>query len=133
MRFYSYLFIAILVLSSIGARAQRIVYSEPDKDDSRRMNFEVVGKIGGNFLIYKNIRGKNFVCVYNNDMQEVSKVEQGYMPEDKLINVDFFPYADFTYVIYEYQKRNVVYCDAVKVDGNGKRMTEIMPLDTSHI
>ena len=38
-----------------------------------------------------------------------------------MINVDFFPYSDFTYMIYQYQKKNVVYCEAVKMDGKGKK------------
>ena len=113
--------------------AQRIVYSDPGSDDTRRMDFEIIGKVSGNFLIYKNIRGKSFVSVYNNDMKEVGKVEQEYIPDERLINVDFFPYADFSYIIYQFQKRNAVYCNAVKVDGNGKRISEVVTLDTSHI
>ncbi|MES2881636.1 MAG: hypothetical protein V4676_05765 [Bacteroidota bacterium] len=113
--------------------AQKIVYSEPDNDDTRRMNFEIIGKVSGNFLIYKNTRNRSYVSVYNNAMEEVSRVEQDYMPDDRLINVDFFPYADHTYLVYQYQKKNVVYCNAVKVDGQGKKISEITTLDTSHI
>jgi len=116
-----------------GLSAQRIVYSEPGSDDTRRMDFEIIGKVSGNFLIYKNIRGKSFVSVYNNDMKELSKVEQEYIPDERLINVDFFPYPDFSYIVYQYQKKNAVYCNAVKVDGSGKRISEIQTLDTSHI
>ena len=66
-------------------------------------------------------------------MEQIGKEELDYIPDDRLINVDFFPYCDFTYMIYQYQKKNVVYCDAVKLDGSGKRISEIMNLDTSHI
>jgi hypothetical protein len=113
--------------------AQKIVYSEPERDDSKRMNFEIIGKVSGNFLIYKKIRTEAYVSVYNAEMQQTSKEKQGYLPDDRLINVDFFPYADYSYVVYQYQKRNVVYCDAVKIDGNGKRVSDIMSLDTTHI
>jgi len=114
-------------------QAQRIVYSEPDKEDSRRMNFEVIGKISGNFLVYKGLRGKNYISVYDNDMNQTAKVDQDYLPTDRLINVDFFPYGDFAYLIYEYQKKNTVYCNAVKIDGSGNKASDIMTLDTSHI
>jgi hypothetical protein len=113
--------------------AQKIIYSEPDRDDNRRMNFEVVGKIDGNFLIYKFYRNKSWVTLLDNDMKEVSKVTQDYMPEDRLINVDFFPYSEFFYAIYQYQKRNVVYCEAVKINGQGKKISDIITLDTTHI
>src|SRR5690606_33514374 len=118
---------------SITTRAQKIVYSEPDREDNRRMNFEIVGKVSGNFLIYKNTRNRNAIAVYNSEMQEISREEQSYMPSDRLINVDFFPYQDFAYMVYQYQKKNVVYCMAAKVDGNGKKVGEVQTLDTSHI
>jgi hypothetical protein len=121
---------SLIITASFG---QKIVYSEPEREDSRRMDFEIIGKVSGNFLIYKKIRTNNYVAVYNQEMEQIGKEEQDYMPEDRLINVDFFPYSDFTYVIYQYQKKNVVYCDAVKIDGNGKKISDIISLDTSHI
>ena len=48
----------LAVVTGITATAQKIVYSESEKDDTRRLNFEVAGKVGGNFLIYKNIRNR---------------------------------------------------------------------------
>ncbi|MGN6164939.1 MAG: hypothetical protein ACTHOF_10405 [Flavisolibacter sp.] len=113
--------------------SQRIVYSQPGDDDTRRMNFEVIGKVSGNFLIYKNTRGKSFISIYDNNMEEVNKVEQEYIPDDRLINVDFFPYNDFSYIIYQYQKKNIVYCNAVKVDGSGKRISDVITLDTTKL
>ena len=97
------------------------------------MNFEIIGKVSGNFLIYKNLRTSNYIAVYNNNMEEVDKVSQDYIPADRLINVDFFPYTDFSYVVFQYQKKNVVYCEAVKIDGNGKKASDVITLDTSHI
>lgn len=113
--------------------AQKVVYSEPERDESRRMNFEVIGKVSGNFLIYKENRSRNYIGVYDNDMVQVAREEHDYIPNDRLINVDFVAFNDYAYMIYQYQKRNVVYCDAVKLDGQGKRVSDVMPLDTSHI
>lgn len=133
MKYFKYCFSSLLVLFVFGAQAQRIVYSAPEKDDTRRMNFEIVGKISGNFLIYKNVRGKNYISIYNNEMEQIGKEEQDFMPTDRLINVDFFSYPEHSYMVYQYQKKNVVYCDAVKIDGNGKRLSDVVELDTSHI
>jgi hypothetical protein len=123
----------LLLLSGTSALAQKIVYSEPERDDSRRMNFEIIGKFGANYLIYKNPRNRDFICVYDNDMKQVGKVEMDYIPDDRLINVDFFPYNDFTYVVYQYQRKNVVYCMSVKIDGLGKRISDPVELDSSHL
>ncbi|HMR93631.1 MAG TPA: hypothetical protein PKC69_15020 [Chitinophagaceae bacterium] len=116
------------------AHSQRIVYSEPDKEDSRRLNFEIIGKINGNFLIYKNIRSKNWISILDNDMKQVARVEQDYLPDnDRVINVDFFPYNDFCYMIYQYRKRNIIYCAAAKIDGNGNKMGDLIELDTTQV
>ncbi len=133
MKFLKYLFFICLSFFAFDSFAQKIIYSEPDKDETRRMNFEVIGRVGGNFMIYKNIRGKNFISVYNNDMQQIVKSEHAYLPDDRLINVDFFPYTDYAYMIYQYQRKNVVYCNAVKLDGMGKKLGDITELDTTHI
>jgi hypothetical protein len=133
MSFNRFLFTLVFLLAVGSSFGQRIVYSDPEKDDSRRMNFEIIGKVSGNFLVYKQIRNKNFVSVYNTEMEQIGKEEQDYMPNDRIINVDFFPYNDFSYVVYQYQKKNVVYCDAVKIDGSGKKVSDIISLDTSHI
>jgi hypothetical protein len=133
MKFLKYLFFICLSFFAYDSFAQKIIYSEPDKDETRRMNFEVIGRVAGNFMIYKNIRGKNFISVYNNDMQQIVKSEHAYLPDDRLINVDFFPYTDYAYMIYQYQRKNVVYCNAVKLDGTGKKLGDIIELDTTHI
>ncbi len=126
-------FLCILLALFNSGNAQRILISEPDRDDSRRMNFEIIGKMGNHFLIYKNIRNDNFICLYDNEMKLVEKVRHEYMPDERLINVDFFPYPDFVYMIYQYQKRNIVHCYAVKLDAMGKKMNDPVEIDTTLI
>src|SRR5262245_43946196 len=134
MRFlFSLVLVLISTVISLSANAQRILISEPDKDDSRRMKFEIIGKMGNNYLIYKNIRSDNFICIYDNEMKMTKKVKHEYLPDERLINVDFFPYPDFIYMIYQYQKRNIVHCAAVKLDGRGERISEPIELDTTSI
>jgi len=123
----------ILFLAGLfnSVNAQRILISEPDKEDSRRMDFEIIGKMGPHYLIYKNIRGESFICLYDNEMKLVQKVKHEYLPEDKMINVDFFAYPDFIYAIYQYQRRNIIYCSAVKLDGMGKKISDPVVMDTT--
>ena len=60
MRFYKQfqglIFWVLLGLNGPILSAQKLVYAEPDRADNRRMNFEIIGKVGPNFLIYKNVR-----------------------------------------------------------------------------
>jgi hypothetical protein len=130
-------FLAILILMastvSTNLIAQRVLISEPDKEDSRKMNFEIIGKIGENLLVFKNIRSDNFICIYDNNMKQIGKVQHTFLEDERLINVNFFAYPNFFYVIYEFQKRNIVYCKAVKLDAMGKRLTDPIDVDTTNI
>ena len=49
----------LLVVHGASAQAPRVYYSEPNKDDTRRTEFEIIGKLGVDFLVYKNNRSKH--------------------------------------------------------------------------
>src|SRR4051794_5959486 len=100
----------------VHAQAPKIVYSEPEKEDSRRTNFEIIGKMNGNFLVYKANRNDDAICIYDNDMKLKERVKLDFTPDQQLINVDFITYPDFFYMIYEFQKKGVVHCMATKMD-----------------
>jgi len=131
LRRLAFLCFLIGLLNSVNA--QRILISEPDKEDSRRMDFEIIGKMGNHYLIYKNIRNESFICLYDNEMKLVKRVKHEYLPDDKMINVDFFTYPDFIYAIYQYQRRNIVHCAAVKLNGMGEKISEPVVLDTTSL
>ena len=125
--------IAILLFClPLLAHSQKITYSSPESEDTRALDFEVIGKVGGNFLVYKNIRNKYAVSVYDNDMKMKDKVSLGFMPE-KAINTDFVAYPDYAWMLYEFQKRSILHCMAVKLDPNGKLIGEPIELDTTSI
>src|SRR5258705_864039 len=125
------LFFLTAIFNSLNA--QRILISEPDREDSRRMDFEIIGKMGNNYLIYKNIRNESFICLYDNEMKMIKRVKHEYLPEDRMINVDFFAYPDFIYAIYQYQRKNIVHCAAVKLDGMGEKISDPVELDTTSL
>lgn len=112
--------------------AQRISYSEPQRDDGRRTDFEIIGKIEGNFLVFTNNRSDNNISIFDNDMKLLNRVSLDFLP-DKYINAYFIPYPDFFYMIYEYQKKNIVHCAAVKINGQGKNLSQPVDLDTTQI
>jgi len=129
---YSLLTLFWMTLFSSFGYAQKITYSEPEREDTRRTNFEIIGRIGGNILVFKNNRNDNDISVYDNNMKLLNRVKQTDL-DDRWINVDFIPYNDFAWMIYQYQRKSVVYCMAVKIDGNGKRISEPQELDTTRI
>lgn len=124
--------IIVGMLLPIISISQRITYSEPERDDSKGMSFEIIGKVSGNFLVYKTIRNIHVICAYDNDMKLSEKSSLGFMP-DKVLNVDFIAYPDFFYMIYQYQRKSILRCMAVKFDAKGHQVGEQMQLDTTFI
>lgn len=123
-------FLVSFVIATTLVKSQQITYSEVDKEDGRINGYEVIGKINGNILVYKNIRDVHYIQVFNNDMMPIERVQLDYLT-DRVFNVDFLLYKDFFYLFYQYQKRNIVYCNAIKIDGLGKKTGDILELDTT--
>ncbi|MGN6533908.1 MAG: hypothetical protein ACTHK0_19360, partial [Ginsengibacter sp.] len=127
------IFVFFILLAFYSAvHSQQITYTQPEQQDSRALDFQIIGKIHDNILIYKNIRNNYSICSYDNSMRLLNRIEMSFMPE-KTLNVDFVLYPDFAYMIYQYQRRNTVYCDAVKINGDGKLLSDPVQLDTTHI
>ena len=122
----------LLLLLPMLMQAQQIQYSQPEQDDSRRTNFEIIGRVSGNILVFKNNRSSNAISIYNNDMKLVQRVPLDYLPE-KYTNIEFVQYPDFFYMMYEYEKKNIVHFTAVKLDGQGKRLSDPVDLDTTQV
>ncbi len=112
--------------------AQKIAYTEPDRDDARDVNFEIIGRLQGNNIIYKNSRGNYTLSVYDNDMKLIGKKKLDFLP-DKLINTDFISYPDHFVMIYQYQQKNVVYCMGVNFNSNADTIGNPVEMDTTEI
>lgn len=122
----------VLLFSACYSNAQHVIYSEPDKNDYRQTDFEIIGKVSGNILIYKNSRSSYSLSVYNTDMKQKERLSLDFLP-DRIINADFLAYPDFCYMFYQFQKRNVVYSMAARINGNGKIQGKPITMDTTEI
>ncbi len=124
--------LAALLVCCIAASAQRITYSDPERGDDRDINFDIIGKMNGNILVYKNIRWRHAISLYDGEMALKERVTLDFVP-DRTFNVDFVVYPDFLYMVYQYERRNIVYCMGVKIDANGQKVGEPVQLDTTKI
>ncbi len=122
----------VIIALPLWVLSQRIHYSDPGKDDYRQVNFEIIGKVTNNIVVYKNFRSKNDLSIFDNEMKLKDKINLDFLP-DKLINVDFIPYPNFFYMVYQYQKRNIVYCNVVKMNGEGEKLIGPVEIDTTQI
>ena len=125
--------IGLLLLLPVFSFAQRIIFSEPQREDNRDINFDVIGRMNSNIIVFKNARYKYAVSVYNaEDMTLKEKVDLDFIP-DKAFNVDYVTYPDNFYLIYQFQRRGVVYCMGAKMDFNGHIIDKPVELDTTHV
>ncbi len=124
--------IGLLLFLPIFIQAQHIVYSEPEDDDTRKTDFEIIGRVSGNILIFKNNRTTSVISIYNPEMKLIQRVTLPFIPE-KYTNVDFVQYPDFFYLLCEYQKKNIVHLTAFKMDGQGQTVGEPVEMDTTQV
>lgn len=123
----------LMLLLPLCSAAQHITFSETQREDNRDINFNIVGKLNNNVIVFKNARYKYAVSVYNaEDMVLKEKVDLDFIPE-KAFNVDYITFADNFYFIYQYQRKGVVYCMGAKMDGNGHIIDKPLELDTTHV
>lgn len=127
-----YLLFFVFASISPALTAQTLKFSDFDREDTREMNFEIIGKMNNRIMVYKNIRWRHKIAVYDNDMNTLKTVDLDFVPE-KTFNVDFVAYPDFFYMIYQYQQRNILHCMVVKMNENLDKITEPTEVDTTRI
>ena len=132
MKRFIFFFFFFLMGAQQWASAQKISYSPLIKEDNQDINFEILGKIGNNYVVYKKVRWKHMLQVFNTDMTQRSNERMSYIP-DKVLNVDFVTYPDHFYMIFQYQRNSNVFCKAVKINSEGERISEVMMLDSTRV
>ncbi|MES2772988.1 MAG: hypothetical protein V4722_02305 [Bacteroidota bacterium] len=124
--------IIVTSLTITSTHAQRVIYSEPNREDVRQTNFEIIGRYNGNILVYKSLRSHHTISIYDLDMKEATRLSLEYMP-DRVTNVDFISYPGYAWMVYQYQRKSIVYCMAAKIGPDGTKMGEPIQLDTTDI
>jgi hypothetical protein len=124
--------LGLFFLLPVLVQAQHISYSEPETDDTRKSDFEIIGRVSGNTLVFKNNRTTNAISVYGPDMKLVERVMLPFLP-DRYTNIDFIQYPDFFYLLCEYQVKNIVHLTAFKMDGMGRKSGEPIEMDTAQV
>ena len=126
------LFTVLLLSFFATAKCQNITFSEIEKTNNKSSSLEVIGKVGGNILVYKNLYNTHKIIVFNNDMTTKETVTLDYI-SDKTTNIDFIPTQNSFLMLWQYQKKNILYCKAVKIDGNGKQIGDVIIMDTTKV
>ena len=123
--------IGLLFCLPLFMHAQHVIYSEPEQEDTRKTDFQIIGRVSGNILIYKYNSNKSAISIYGQDMNLIQRVSLNFT--DRITNVDFVQYPDFFYLLCEYQKKGIVHLIALKMDGNCQKLGEPVELDTTQV
>ncbi|MEO7763054.1 MAG: hypothetical protein ABIR78_01695, partial [Ferruginibacter sp.] len=122
----------LFFIAPLSLAAQTVKISDFEREDNRDMNFEIIGKMNSNILVYKNNRSKHKINIFDNDMNTLETVRLDFIP-DKTFNIDFISYPDHFFMVYQYQKGTILHCMAVKMDAKAQKMSEPVELDTTRI
>src|SRR5258705_11914410 len=124
--------LVLFFIAPLPLAAQTVKISDFEREDSRDINFEIIGKMNSNILVYKNIRSKHKINIFDKDMNTLETVRLDFIP-DKTFNIDFVSYPDHFFMVYQYQKGTILHCMAVKMDAKAQKMSEPVELDTTRI
>ena len=124
------LLLACMLFGTFQAAGQKITYSDPDRDDPRSLSFEIIGKLGGRVLVYKNYHDLHYISVFDAEMHMVEKNRLD-IANLRVQSTEFLVYPDFAYMIFQYQKRGAIYCSAIKLDASGKGIGPIIEMDST--
>lgn len=121
-----------IFIAPVTLQAQTVTISDFDREDNRDMNFEIIGKLNNNFLVYKNIRSKHKINIFDKEMNTLETVRLDFIP-DRTFNIDFVVYPDHFYMIYQYQRGSLLHCMAVKMNAMAQKISEPIEVDTTRI
>src|SRR5277367_5227680 len=133
-RILSFFLLMIALANAPHAKGQvtQIFYSEPEREDGRRTNFEIIGKMSGNYLVFKNNSSNSAISIYDSTMKTLGRVPLAFIPE-RYINIDFISYPDYFILIYEYQKKSIVHIAAAKLNPQAQLIGQPIELDTTQV
>ena len=119
-------------LTTFALSAQKISYSQSEKDSEHTIDFNIIGKIDNHYLVYKHSKASYNIFLYDKEMKLVNKANMNFVP-DKIANPEIILYKDHFNFIYQYQEGNIVNCMAAQIDGSGKIIGAPVTLDTTSI
>ncbi|TXH22803.1 MAG: hypothetical protein E6Q95_01450 [Chitinophagaceae bacterium] len=114
--------------------AQNVQFADVDDRDNQQMNFEIIGKLKNNLLIYKEVKNQKRITVYDDGMHVIVDKALDFIPSKaSLIDLSFFQNGDKANMIYQFQAGNIVYCVASIINADGESIGEPIVLDTTQI
>jgi hypothetical protein len=127
-------YILIMFLGiSITTVAQNVAYSklEPFSKSQNPPEFEIIGKVKDNLLIYQFDKN-HYIKIYDNDMNQINEVKLKFLSSD-INGVKFLNHINFCYVVWKKIKDKAIVYEYAKINNNGELQGVIVSLDTINL
>ena len=122
--------IAFILAGLQGVAAQSYVMSGIEKTDKDQMQYEVLGKVGGRYWIFKNNEGIATIAQYNDQMQLVQQNDLVFLPK-KLNALEFITKSNRVFAFYQFQEATTVYAMVAELDEKGQLVGTPTIIDTA--
>lgn len=126
------LLVLTLLVATLAGNGQEINYSKTINEDLYYTNFEIVGGVGENYMIYKRVRWKHMIAVYDRQMREIRNRRISFMPDDAQ-KIGFAVSPNHIFIVYQYREGNTIVCKAAKLDAEGRKLSEPFLLDSTAV
>ena len=123
-------YIALFFVSLQGLTAQSYVLSGIEKTDKGQMQYEVLGKVGSHYWIYKNNEGISTIAQYNDQMQLVQQNDLVFLPK-KLNAIEFVTKSNKVFAFYQFQAATTLYAMVAELDEKGQLVGAPTIVDTA--
>ncbi len=110
--------------------AQSYVVSGIEKTDKEGMQYEVLGKMGKNYWVYKKNGTVSTIAQYNDQMQLVKQNDLTFLPA-QVKQIEFVKRADQLFAFYQFQNNKTVYAALATLNVDGQLKAEPIILDTA--
>jgi len=90
-----------------------------EKSDKEDMQYEVLGKVGSRYWIYKNVGGVATIAQYNDRMQLVKQNDLSFIKTTNLNGIEFITNANNVYVFFQFQVKATVYAAVAELNNDG--------------
>ncbi len=112
--------------------AQSYTIANIEKTDKEEMQYEVLGKVGNHYWIYKNIDGIATIVQYNDQMQIVKQNDLAFVKTTNLSGIEFVTYPDRVFVFYQFQNNTTVYAAVATLNSDGNLIGKPTVVDTAN-
>ena len=110
--------------------AQSYVVSGIEKTDKDAMQYEILGKVGSHYWVFKNNEGISTIAQYNNQMQLVKQNDLAFLPK-ALNSLEFITYTNKVFVFYQFQVNTTVYAATASLNEEGQLVGSPKIIDTA--